>query len=90
MIRLILSLLMVCYLVSLSACSTQPIIQKKIEYVYPPDTLLIKPCETVDAGDTVRTLSNAYVHNTTCANILQNQIKAIQEDIANKKKNNSK
>jgi len=74
----------------LISCSSQPIIQTKTEYIYPSDTLFVKPCDVVKIKDkaTVRDLSLAYVHNTNCAITLQNQVDSISEDINNKKKLN--
>ena len=75
---------------TLPSCSNQPLIQKQIEYQYIPDSLLIKSCEAVEAGSTVRTLSEGYVHNTLCLYTLQSQINAIIEDTQNKKKLNER
>lgn len=31
-----------------------------------PDSLLVEPCEAIEAGDTVRSLAKGYVTNTSC------------------------
>lgn len=31
-----------------------------------PDSLLIDPCDSVEAGETVGTLAKAYITNTVC------------------------
>jgi hypothetical protein len=31
-----------------------------------PDSLLVDPCEAIEAGETVRSLSKAYISNTIC------------------------
>ena len=31
-----------------------------------PDSLLVDPCEAVEAGETVRSLAKGYVTNTSC------------------------
>lgn len=31
-----------------------------------PDSLLVDPCEAVEAGETVRSLARGYVSNTNC------------------------
>ena len=34
--------------------------------LYTPDSLMIDPCKSVDAGTTVRTLAAGYISNTSC------------------------
>ena len=31
-----------------------------------PDSLLVDPCEAIEAGETVRSLAKSYVTNTSC------------------------
>lgn len=31
-----------------------------------PDSLLVDPCEAIEAGETVRSLAKGYVTNTSC------------------------
>lgn len=48
-----------------------------------PDSLLVSPCESVSAGDSVRTLAKGYVANTSCLGqyklLLEKQIKYKKE-----------
>ena len=31
-----------------------------------PDTLMVAPCEAISAGKSVQSLTEGYIHNTTC------------------------
>lgn len=64
--KVVLLVLMICFL-SLSGCSQNPpVIVYKEKIVLTPDSLLVHPCEATGAGDTVRSLARGYVKNTTC------------------------
>ena len=59
---------MISFLLILSACSQRVIIKKEEVAVLPPDNLLIFPCNTSEAGETVRSLAKGYIENKSCVN----------------------
>lgn len=70
---------MIFSLLSLVACFPKVIIKEKVVVVSPPDSLLVSPCSSVEAGSTVRTLAKGYVENTSCISKHKQSLQSIKD-----------
>ena len=55
-----------CFLLTLGACSNQHMVEQQTKIEVMPDSLLLDPCKSTSAGESVRDLGKAYVKQTLC------------------------
>ena len=74
-----LQILMIGFLILLLGCSNRVIIKEVDKPILPPDSLLLSPCDPIDAGETVRSLGKGYVENTSCVYQHKTTLQSLQE-----------
>ena len=63
----------------LSSCSTKPIKTTKEVAVLPPEALLVSPCDNTPAGDTLESLSSAYITQSGCVKKYKTTLQTLRE-----------
>ena len=45
--------------------------------ILPPDNLLVSPCDSTEAGTTVRSLAKGYIENKSCINMHKQTLESL-------------
>lgn len=72
-------ILLLSFLVLLSGCSTTTVTKWQDNPVKVPESLLKSPCTPYSAGDTLSTLTTAYIKNVTCIGEYESNLESIRQ-----------
>jgi hypothetical protein len=72
-------LLTLSFLLILTGCSTKPIKTTTEVAVLPPEALLVSPCDNTKAGDTLESLSSAYIDQSGCIKKYKTTLQTLRE-----------